>query len=91
MCSTTAKDYKATAGDLIIPANTKTTKVLIPIIDDKIGESTETFTVKFSAPDNALLPSNASATVTILDNDSGSSSSSAMQIELVGVETVATF
>ncbi len=65
-----AKDYTATTGDLIIPANTKTAKISIPIIDDKLAESTETFTVKFSAPDYALLPNNASATVSILDNDS---------------------
>lgn len=63
------KDFDATVGDLIIPANTKTGKVLIPIIDDKISEPTETFTVKFSSPENATLPSNSSVTVTILDND----------------------
>lgn len=63
------KDFDATVGDLIIPANTKTAKILIPILDDKISESTETFTVKFSNPENATLPSNSSVTVTILDND----------------------
>jgi hypothetical protein len=64
-----AKDYKATTGDLIIPANAKTAKFSIPIINDKIGEQTETFSVKFSTPDNATLPSNSSVTVTILDDD----------------------
>jgi hypothetical protein len=64
-----AKDYAATTGDLIIPANSKTAKISIPILDDKIGEPTETFSVKFSIPDNATLPSNSSVTVTILDND----------------------
>ena len=65
-----SKDYTATTGDLTIPANTKSMKVSIPIIDDKIGENTETFTMKFSNPDNATLPSNSSVTITILDNDS---------------------
>ncbi|MDD2865187.1 MAG: Calx-beta domain-containing protein, partial [Methylococcales bacterium] len=64
-----AKDYLATTGDLIIPANTKTAKISIPIIDDKISESIENFMVKFSNPENALLPSNASVTITISDND----------------------
>lgn len=63
------KDFDATVGDLIIPANAKTGKVLIPIIDDKISESTEVFTLRFSNPENAILPSDSSATVTILDND----------------------
>ncbi|MDD2864980.1 MAG: Calx-beta domain-containing protein [Methylococcales bacterium] len=65
-----SKDYMATTGDLTIPANTKTAKVLIPIIDDKVGEKMETFMLKFSNPDNATLPTNSSATITILDNDS---------------------
>jgi Ca2+-binding RTX toxin-like protein len=75
-----ASDYTATVGDLKIPANTKTATFSIPIIDDKIPEKMETFSVKFSAPENAILPSNGSVTVTILDNDS--------TIALVGTTTI---
>ncbi len=70
------KDYTATVGDLTIPANTTSAKIQIPILNDNIKETTETFAVKFSNPVNALLPKNASVTVTILDDDT---------ISLVGV------
>jgi Ca2+-binding RTX toxin-like protein len=82
-------DYTAQVGDLEIKAGSKTGKISIPIVNDKISESQENFMVKLSSPQGAILGTKASASVTITDDDATSSgstaSSAAMEIELVGV------
>ncbi len=80
-----SSDYTASVGDLTIKKGETTGKILIPIVDDKVSEPLENFIVKLSNPQGAILGTTTKATVTITDNDVASSS--AMQIELVGVET----
>ena len=80
-----SSDYTASVGDLTIKKGETTGKILIPIVDDKASEPLENFIVKLSNPQGAILGTTTKATVTITDNDVASSS--AMQIELVGVET----
>ena len=80
-----SSDYSVSVGDLTIKKGETTGKILIPIVDDKVSEPLENFIVKLSNPQGAILGATTKATVTITDDEV--TSSSAMQIELVGVET----
>jgi len=62
-------DWGATSGTLSFAAAETTKEIAIPIGDDSLYESNETFNVALSAPAGATLGSPAGATVTILDND----------------------
>ncbi|WP_428310343.1 Calx-beta domain-containing protein [Hydrocarboniphaga sp.] len=67
-------DYTTKSGTLIwasLDAATKT--VTIPVANDTLAESNETFTVRLSAATGASLGSPATATVTINDDDTVSS------------------
>lgn len=71
----TAADFKATQGKLTFKAGETEQKISVPITDDKLAESNENFTIKLSGAKGALLDTkNATATVTIQDNDSGTTS-----------------
>jgi len=52
-----------------IPGGSTTVTVLVPVVDDKIAEPTETFFVKLSSPSNAVI-SDDQGVVTIIDDDS---------------------
>lgn len=63
-------DYTATNGTLSFSAGETSKAITVPILDDAIIESTETFTLTLSSATNATLNSGAlSATGTITDND----------------------
>lgn len=62
-------DYTTTSGDLSFAPGETTKQIVVPVANDTLFESNETFTVTLSAPTNATLGSPAAATVTITDND----------------------
>jgi len=59
----TTDDYTATTGSLIIPANSLTGTISVPIKNDQLTETDEAFTLRLSNAQNATL-----ATGTIIDN-----------------------
>ena len=61
-------DYTAASGQAVIEAGELSTSFVVPIADDAALEGDETFLVTLDNPANALL-GQASATVTILDDD----------------------
>ncbi|MEH2008987.1 Calx-beta domain-containing protein, partial [Nostoc sp.] len=63
-------DYKAASGTLNFAAGESSKTIVIPIINDTVDESDETFTLKFSNAVGVKLTTQ-QATITILDNDSG--------------------
>ena len=63
-----AADYTATKGVLTFKAGVTEQKIIVPIVDDKLKESDESFTVSLSNPKGALLDTT-KAKVTIVDND----------------------
>ncbi|MEH2109828.1 PA14 domain-containing protein [Nostoc sp.] len=65
-------DYQAQTvpKTLSFAAGETTKNIVIPIINDNVGESNETFTLKFSNAVGLQL-TNQQTTITILDNDSG--------------------
>ena len=63
-------DYQTTVGTLRFAAGETTKSFSIPIINDTLVEGNETFTVNLTSPSGAMLGSPATATVTIVDNDS---------------------
>lgn len=66
----TAADYTNTKGTLTFKAGETTQKIIVPIVDDKLTEKDETFSVALSNAKGALLDTTASkAKVTIVDND----------------------
>ncbi len=68
-----AADYKALSGTVTILAGLKTADVLVDVLDDAFLEGTETVTVAITAVDNPAIGFSATpATVSILDNETGS-------------------
>jgi len=66
--ATSGADFTATSGTLSWAAGDSTSRTLtIPITADAVSETSENFTVTLSSPTNAVLGSNAAATVTIFD------------------------
>ena len=63
-------DYRAVSGTLAFAAGQASKNILIPIINDTVGEQNETFTLKFSKAVGVQLNTQ-QTTVTIIDNDSG--------------------
>ena len=61
-------DYTPQSGTLVFPKGEVSREVSVPIIDDTVEEMNETFLLRLSEPENALL-SNAVATGTIRDDD----------------------
>jgi hypothetical protein len=69
-------DYGTAVGRMQFPIEQHTTygetteTFIVPIVDDALVEGNETFTVNLSSPTGALLGGTATATITIVDNDS---------------------
>jgi hypothetical protein len=66
--ATSGSDYTSTSATATIPAGQTCVNVTFPILDDAIGENTETFNVTLSNPSGATISDN-TGVVTILDND----------------------
>jgi len=70
--ATAGLDYTGTNGTLTFAAGETNQTIIVPILNDGIVESTETFTVALSNPTGgAALGTPATATVRITDNDAG--------------------
>ncbi|MCC5642546.1 PQQ-dependent sugar dehydrogenase [Nostoc sp. CHAB 5824] len=63
-------DYQAVSGNLAFAAGQASKTIVIPIINDTVGEPNETFTLKFSNAVGVQLNTQ-QTTITIIDNDSG--------------------
>ena len=69
--ATPGADYVAVSGTLSFAPGVLTNFIVIPIIDDRLSETAETFTVTIRNPTGgAVLGAISNATLTILDNDS---------------------
>lgn len=65
-------DYSAQSGSLAWgPGDTSSKTITIPILDDTLVETAETFTVTLTSATSATLGTAKSATVTLADNESG--------------------
>ncbi len=62
-------DYSLTDGRIYFADGQRGQTLNIKIIDDKLVENTETFTLTLSNPANATLGGNQNATISIVDND----------------------
>lgn len=63
-------DFTSRAGTLSWAAHDASSRlVTVPIVDDALGESSETFTVTLASPAGATLGANATTTVTIYDSE----------------------
>lgn len=63
-------DYTTVSILVTIPAGQFTQTVAIPILDDVIAETSESFTTQLSTPTNAQIGAAGTSTVTITDNES---------------------
>lgn len=62
-------DYGSTTGTLRFAAGQANQSIFVPIVNDVNIEGNETFTIALSGPIGAQMGSNATMTVTIIDND----------------------
>lgn len=62
-------DYDNTTFNVVFAANAATAVIQIPIIDDDLVEADETINLSITAVANALVGTQDTATVTIIDND----------------------
>ncbi len=62
-------DYASSVGTVTIASGSAFTTFSIPIVDDSYAEGTESFTITLSNPTGPPLGSQASATITISDNE----------------------
>jgi hypothetical protein len=67
-------DYATTIGTLRFAAGESSKTIFIPLVDDAWAEGTETFTLTLSNPAGATLGATTSATITISDNETTTSS-----------------
>lgn len=67
--ATALEDYGAGTSPLVLPAGAAGAKIVIPILDDSVDESNETFLVTLGTPTNATLGNPVTHTVTIIDED----------------------
>jgi Ca2+-binding RTX toxin-like protein len=67
--ATAPADYPATAGTVIFNAGESSKTITIPVVNDAAEEADESFTVTLSSPQEALLGTNVTATLTIIDDD----------------------
>ncbi len=63
------QDYTAVIGVLTFPPGSVVQTITVPIIDDKLIESTETFQLLLHDPKGCLLTSSAKSGITIFDGD----------------------
>jgi glucose/arabinose dehydrogenase len=64
-------DYTATSGRLNFASGERTKTIVIPLINDTIGESNESFSLKFSNPVGLTLNTKDTAVINIIDDDFG--------------------
>jgi hypothetical protein len=64
-------DYHIAVGRLRFAAGESTKQILVSIVDDVYPEEPETFTLTLSNPTGAILGTNTTATITIIDDDNG--------------------
>lgn len=83
--ATPGSDFTARSGDLYFSPGSVLRYLDIPIANDSVDESDESFSVQLSNPVNATLAS-ASAAVTIVDNDSATGSIELSIADLVVTE-----
>jgi dienelactone hydrolase len=69
--ATNGLDYTATNGTLTFAPGQKVALFTVPILNDGLKESSESFSVTLSNPTNQVLGSQKIATVTIVDDDPG--------------------
>jgi hypothetical protein len=63
-------DYKSVSGTLTWAIGDSSIKTItVPIVNNTTKESAETFSVALSSPSGAVLGTNKTATITIVDND----------------------
>lgn len=67
-------DYATTIGTLRFAAGETSKTFIIPIVDDKLVENNENFTVLLRSPNSTALALPSVATVTIVDNDTAPAS-----------------
>ncbi len=65
--ATAPADFDGSAGDVTIPADSRTATITVPVVDDALDEPTEDLTLTISSADVAV--GTATATGTIVDND----------------------
>jgi PKD repeat protein len=65
-------DYVSTTGTLTFDAGKSTNTIAVPILEDLTAESNETFRVILTDVQGAVLGQNATASITIVDNDESS-------------------
>lgn len=70
--ATSGSDYLATGGQLTFAPNQTSKTFTVPILEDTLNEPNETVNLTLNNPVNALLGSPRDATLTIVDNDTGS-------------------
>jgi glucose/arabinose dehydrogenase len=68
----TNSDFQATSGTLNFASGESSKTIMIPIINDAIGEANETFTLRFSNSVGVGLNLQNSTEITIIDDDPGS-------------------
>jgi len=73
--ATAGSDYTSASGTLTFAPSQTALNVSIPITNDVTAEPNETVTLTLSSPTNATIGSPNPATLTIVDNDGGSSGS----------------
>ena len=78
-------DYTASSGTVTFAAGQVTQTISVPITNDTIVENDETFTVTLSNPTGATLGTQATTTVTILDNDNPDLSSLVRETAVTGL------
>ena len=66
--ATAGSDYTPVSGTLTIPAGGRRATVTVQLLDDSAAESTESFTLRLTNPQGAVL-SDTTATATIIDDD----------------------
>jgi len=62
-------DYASSSGNMIFAPGTTVATATVPVVDDIVDESNETFEFLISGATNATLGTPTTATVTIIDND----------------------
>ena len=67
--ATAPGDYTATSGDLTFAPNETSMQITVPIVDDAVYESNETFYVILSNPSGAAVRDPSTAQVSIQEND----------------------
>ena len=62
-------DYATTSGTLQFAVGESSKTIFVPIVDDKISEGSETFTITLSNPTGSTLGSVSTVTMTIIDDE----------------------